>query len=111
MIGYVYLLQLIGLYDTVHAHETARKKFQVDMHLQFEIPSVRIDNSTWTWLTKEKLETLKLSTEAVVDKLSVGYESFSGKSRLVISHDPNAANAHDILTTLHNTTPRLNFDP
>ena len=79
------------------------------MHLQFELPSVRIDNSVWTWLTKEKLETFKLSTAAVVGSLSVTTEPFSGKTRLVVAKTSKDSPSCKFGTVLHNVNTAKEF--
>ena len=59
--------------------------------LTFEQPQIRIDNSVWAWLSTAKLETMRLSTETVFDACHVSWEKVSGKSRMVVSHEPEVA--------------------
>ena len=80
--------------------------------LQFEVPSVRIDNDVWMWLAKEKLNTMKLSTDAVIDKLEVGFEQFSGRPRMVLSHadSPNLELYTSVLRNVNTATEFRELD-
>ena len=76
-------------------------------HLHFEIPQVRVDNSVWMWLAKEKLDTFKLSTDAVLNRLYVNFEACGATSRIVVSQpDPHAGTLDN---TLMNTNTAKEF--
>ena len=77
--------------------------------LHFEQPSVRIDNSVWVWLTKEKLDRMRLSTDSVVDTCQVTWETFSaGKSGLLVQYS-DAAPDSSIGTVVHNVNTATEF--
>lgn len=83
-------------------------KFSMHQELQFETPEVRVDNTVWTWLAKEKLNTLKLSTDAVVDVCSTRVERLTDRNRLVISYD-NLAHEKDVRVFIHNVNTAKEF--
>ena len=60
--------------------------------IKFEAPSVRIDNSVWMWLAREKLDRLKLSTEPILNKQGVRIES-KGSSRMLVVTDERLADS------------------
>lgn len=76
--------------------------------LQFDTPEVRVDNTVWTWLAKEKLNTLKLSTEAVVGACSTRVERLNDRNRLVVAYD-NDAHENDIRIFIHNVNTAKEF--
>ena len=76
--------------------------------LQFELPPVRVDNSVWTWLAREKLENLRLSTSSISGKCHVMVEPFAGRTRLVVSHGETAG-SFDCETVLFNTNTAKDF--
>lgn len=76
--------------------------------LQFELPAVRVDNSVWTWLSREKLENMKLSTSAIRNQVHVSREPFSGKSRLVVSRE-GSSSCLEYSTVIHNTNTAKDF--
>ena len=71
---------------------------------------MRVDNSVWTWLCREKLDTLKLSTAAVVDRCFISAEPVQGKTRLVICHADNAHQDSLVFgTVIHNVNTANEF--
>ena len=76
--------------------------------LQFEIPEVRVDNSVWTWLAKEKLNRLKLSTEAVRDVCGTRLEVIGGRVRLVVSCEEEI-HEDGINVSIHNVNTAKEF--
>jgi molybdopterin/thiamine biosynthesis adenylyltransferase len=76
--------------------------------LHFEIPEVRVDNTLWTWLAKEKLNNLRLSTDAVVDVCCTRYERVGNTSRLVVSSEDNV-HEKEIKVFIHNVNTAKEF--
>jgi ubiquitin-like modifier-activating enzyme ATG7 len=77
--------------------------------LQFESPQVRVDNSVWMWLAKEKLDNLKLSTIPLRDKMSVSYEDIGISRRLVLSVADSVRERSEYKSVLVNTNTAKDF--
>jgi E1-like protein-activating enzyme Gsa7p/Apg7p len=76
--------------------------------LQFQVPNVRVDNSVWTWLSREKLDNQRLSTAAIVDKCVARTEKFAGSSILVIRYDESSSET-EFDVTIHNVNTATDF--
>jgi ubiquitin-like modifier-activating enzyme ATG7 len=61
--------------------------------IKFDAPSVRVDNSVWMWLAKEKLDRLKLSTEPILNQQTIHTESKGSSSQLVVSGENTEASS------------------
>jgi ubiquitin-like modifier-activating enzyme ATG7 len=75
--------------------------------MKFENPSVRVDNSVWMWLAKEKLENLKLSKEPVLNKLGLRSEQQTSMSQLVVTAEGPVSEEFE--TVLINTNTAKEF--
>jgi len=76
--------------------------------LVFEVPQVRVDNSVWTWLAREKLENQRLSTAAIVGKCNVKSERIGEKSRIVVYHEEGIQDS-PIQVYIHNMNTAKEF--
>ena len=75
--------------------------------LKFEVPSVRVDNSVWMWLAKEKLENLKLSKDPIINKIGTRSEASTSAHQLIVTDSWDGPS--DLHTVLINSNTAKEF--